>query len=103
MKVLNKLFKFEERGTKLTTELLGGLITFIAMIYILPLNASILSDMGMNRDGVFVATAIVSGVISIFMGLYGNFPIVLSAGSVGIFSMLFMLIRSWQVALIVMF
>jgi len=106
MKVLNKLFKFEERGTKLTTELLGGLITFIAMIYILPLNASILSYMGMNRDGVFVATAIVSGVISIFMGLYGNFPIVLSAGmgvNAYLAYVIYAALGSWQVALIVMF
>ncbi len=102
----NDFFKIKARGSKLSTEILGGLVTFIAMIYILPLNASILSDMGMDPDGVFVATAIVSGVISIFMGLYGNFPIVLSAG-MGVNAYLAYVIYgalgSWQAALIVMF
>ena len=78
--LLNKLFKFEERKANLTSEILGGLVTFLAMIYILPTNAGILSDMGMDKSGVFVATAIVSAIVSLVMGLYGNFPIVLSAG-----------------------
>ena len=42
MKILNRLFHFDERGAKLSNEIIGGIITFIAMCYILPVNASIL-------------------------------------------------------------
>ena len=80
MKFLNKLFGFKEKGSSLTTEILAGAITFASMIYILPTNASILSAMGMDAQGVFTMTALVSGVITIMMGLLANFPIALSAG-----------------------
>ena len=79
-KLLNRIFSINERKSSISRELLAGLITFVAMIYILPVNSGILGDMGMNASGVFFATAIVSGLISLFMGLYGNFPVVLSAG-----------------------
>ncbi len=105
-KFLNKIFKFEERGSKLTNEILGGLVTFLAMIYILPTNANILGSMGMDSSGVFVATAIISGVVSLIMGLYGNFPLILSAG-MGVNAYLaytvYAELGSWQSALILMF
>jgi adenine/guanine/hypoxanthine permease len=77
---MRNFFKFKEKGTNLSTEILGGLITFISMCYILPVNTSILSDMGMSASGVFIATALCSGIITIFMGLFANYPVVLSAG-----------------------
>lgn len=80
MKFLNKLFGFKEKGSSVTTEILAGVITFVSMIYILPTNASILSTMGMDSQGVFTMTAIVSGLITLMMGFLANFPIALSAG-----------------------
>ena len=82
MKILNRLFHFDERGAKLSNEIIGGIITFIAMCYILPVNASILSSpaMGMDSAGVFAMTAIVSCIVTLIMGLVANYPIALSAG-----------------------
>ena len=82
MKFLNKLFHLEEKQASLKTEIIGGLITFIAMCYILPINASILGSpaMGMNPQGVFVMTAFLSFLVTMIMGLVANYPIVLSAG-----------------------
>lgn len=105
--LLNKLFKFEERKANLSSEILGGLVTFLAMIYILPTNAGILQNMtGMDPSGIFVATAIVSAITTLVMGLYGNFPIVLSAG-MGVNAYLAFIVYgalgSWQGALLVMF
>ncbi len=80
MKLLNKIFHLEEKQTSLKTEIIGGLVTFIAMCYILPVNARILGDMGMNPTGVFVATAFISFLVTMIMGLVANYPIVLSAG-----------------------
>ena len=36
---LNKFFRIEERGSTITRELIGGLIVFLAMFYILPVNS----------------------------------------------------------------
>ena len=105
-KVLNRIFHLDERNGKLGIEILAGFVTFIAMIYILPINSEILSHMGMSQEGIFAATAIVSGIITIFMGLYGNYPIVLSAG-MGVNAFLAYTIYraygNWISALIVMF
>ena len=105
-KILNKVFKFEERQANLTSEILGGLVTFLAMIYILPTNAGILSNMNMDPSGIFVATALVSGIVTLIMGFYGNFPIVLSAG-MGVNAYLaftvYDALGSWQSALLLMF
>ena len=38
MKFLNKIFHLEEKGASIKNEIIGGLITFIAMCYILPIN-----------------------------------------------------------------
>lgn len=77
---LYKFFSLKEKKTTIKQEIIGGLITFIAMCYILPVNAGILSDMGMSSAGVFAMTAIVSCVVTLIMGLVANYPVVLSAG-----------------------
>ncbi len=80
MSFLNKLFHLEEKQTSVKTEVIGGLMTFVAMCYILPINASILSSMGMSSQGIFVMTALLSFFVTMIMGIVANYPIVLSAG-----------------------
>lgn len=79
-KFLNNFFKIEERGSSITKELLGGLTIFLAMVYILPVNADILSTTGMSFAAVFTATAIAAAAASLMMGLYANYPIGLASG-----------------------
>ena len=79
--IFERLFKLRERKASIKTEIIGGLITFVAMCYILPVNASILSDIhGFNAMGIFAMTAIVSCIVTLIMGLVANYPLVLSAG-----------------------
>jgi AGZA family xanthine/uracil permease-like MFS transporter len=73
-------FHIHERGSKPLNEILGGAVTFLAMCYILPVNANILSQMGMNTMGVFASTAIVSAIVTLIMALVANCPIALSSG-----------------------
>lgn len=77
---MNKIFKYKERGSTIIQEILGGLIVFLAISYILPVNANILSASGSDYNAVFFATAICSGICCILMGLFANFPVALSAG-----------------------
>ena len=77
---LSKRFKLKTKGSDIRTEIIAGVVVFVAMLYILPVNSNILSSMGMNASGVFFATALLTGLITIFMGLFANYPIALSAG-----------------------
>lgn len=81
--ILNKIdnyFQISKRGSTFSREIIGGVIVFFAMCYILPVNANILSATGMDYKAVFVATAICSALCTLFMGLIAKFPIALSAG-----------------------
>lgn len=78
--IVEKLFHVNEKGSSIKTEIIGGLITFIAMCYILPVNAAILADMGMSKLGVFAMTALVGALVTFIMGFVANYPVVLSAG-----------------------
>ena len=80
MERIKKFFKIEERGSSIRTELIGGLVTFLAMAYILAVNPNILGAAGMPAGGVFIATAIASAVATLIMGLYANYPIALAPG-----------------------
>jgi AGZA family xanthine/uracil permease-like MFS transporter len=74
-------FKFSERKTDLATEIRAGVTTFVVMVYIIFLNASILNQ-GLKLDPVAVAaaTALVAGIMTIAMGVVSNYPFALAAG-----------------------
>lgn len=76
-------FKFKARNTNFKKELIGGLVTFAAMLYILPVNTSILKDIGgsnMPEQGVFIATAVTAAISSIMVGIFSNLPISMAPG-----------------------
>ena len=76
-------FEIKKRNSTVGREILSGIIVFIAIIYILPINVSILSSpdgAGMDPSSVFIATAIASGLATLIMGLVAKFPVSLSAG-----------------------
>ena len=76
---MEKIFKLEEHGTNVRTEVLAGITTFLAMAYILAVNPSILGNV-MDANGVFVATALASAIATFIMAFLANYPIALSAG-----------------------
>lgn len=80
MDFIKKYFRFNELGTNYRTELFAGITTFLAMVYILGVNPSMLSVTGMSTTGVFFATAVASGVACIVMGLISKYPISLAPG-----------------------
>ena len=74
------LFKLKENKTNVKTELLAGLTTFMAMLYIVPVNAYILSSAGMPYDALITATIFMSIFASVLNGLWANTPIAMSVG-----------------------
>lgn len=78
--MLEKIFKLKENGTKVSTELIAGVTTFMAISYIIFINPTILSQTGMDYNAVYMATILASIFGTLFVGLFANVPYVLSAG-----------------------
>jgi AGZA family xanthine/uracil permease-like MFS transporter len=81
---ISRYFKFAERGTNILTESRAGLTTFMVMAYIIFVNPSILgAGFGLKPDELAAyaaATALVAGIMTIAMGVVGNYPLALAAG-----------------------
>jgi len=75
-----KLFGLEAHQTNIKTEVNAGVTTFMAMLYIVPVNATILSAAGMPYDALITATAVMTIFASILNGLWANTPIAMSVG-----------------------
>jgi adenine/guanine/hypoxanthine permease len=79
-------FKLAERGTTIGTEARAGLTTFLVMAYIIFLNPNILmagfgdADPNFTPVALAAGTALVAGVLTIAMGIVGNYPFALAAG-----------------------
>ncbi len=78
--MLERLFKLSENGTNVRTEIIAGVTTFLTMAYIIFVNPAILSDAGMDRGAVFVATCLAAAVGCFIMGLIANYPIAQAPG-----------------------
>lgn len=86
---MKKYFQFDELGTNYRREFIGGLTTFLSMAYILVVNPLTLSldgvpnlpeGIAMDKDAVFVATALAAAVGSLFMGIIAKYPVALAPG-----------------------
>jgi AGZA family xanthine/uracil permease-like MFS transporter len=64
------LFKLREHKTDVRTEITAGFTTFMAMLYIVPVNASIMSASGMPYDALITATAVMTIIASILNGFW---------------------------------
>src|SRR3954468_1259084 len=81
MEGISSFFKFGERGTTFGTEVRGGLTTFMVMAYIIFLNGNIIAKpLGLDPVAVAAGTALIAGIMTIAMGLVGNYPFALAAG-----------------------
>ena len=90
--MLDSYFKISERGSTVGREVRGGVVTFFTMAYIVALNPLII---GLSKDGdgkylgggdapnlaaVAAMTALVAGILTILMGVVGNYPMALATG-----------------------
>lgn len=78
--MVEKIFKLKDHKTDVKTEIIAGLTTFLAMAYILGVNPAILGDAGLDKNAVFLATALSAGVATLIMGFLANYPVALAAG-----------------------
>ncbi|NPA11409.1 MAG: NCS2 family permease [Epsilonproteobacteria bacterium] len=78
--MLERIFKLKEKNTTVSTELRAGFTTFLAMMYIVPVNASIMSLTGMPFDALITATAVVTIIATVLNGFWSNTPVAMSVG-----------------------
>ena len=77
---MEKLFKLKEHKTTVRTEIIGGLVTFFAMAYIIFVNPSYLSQAGMNATAVMLATCIASAIGCFLTAFIANVPFAQAPG-----------------------
>ena len=87
---LEKHFKLGENKTTIKTEIVAGLTTFMAMVYILIVNAGMFADLGGVQQGsptadqmfnaVYVATAISAIIGTVLIGLLAKLPLAQASG-----------------------
>ncbi len=77
---LTRLFGFDPSTMKVSTEIVAGITTFLAMSYILAVNPSILADCGMDKNALFTTTAVASILATLVMAFYAKLPFALAPG-----------------------
>jgi AGZA family xanthine/uracil permease-like MFS transporter len=90
--MLDSYFKISERGSSIAQEVRGGVVTFFTMAYIVALNPLIIG-LAKDADGKYIGggdvpnlplvaamTALMAGVLTILMGVLGNYPLALATG-----------------------
>ncbi|GLR07465.1 adenine permease PurP [Mixta theicola] len=76
--LLQRLFRLQEHGTTVRTEVIAGFTTFLTMVYIVFVNPQILGAAGMDTQAVFVTTCLIAALGSILMGIIANLPVALA-------------------------
>ncbi|NLJ70399.1 MAG: NCS2 family permease [Clostridiaceae bacterium] len=100
-------FKLKANKTNVSTEVMAGLTTFFAMSYILIVNPSMLSETGMPKGAVYLATILASAIGTLVMGLFANVPYAVAPG-MGLnafftYTVVFAYGYTWQQALAMVF
>ena len=100
---LDSLFRLSENQTSVRTEFLAGVTTFFTLSYIIFVQPAVLSAAGMDFGAVFVATCVASGLATLMMASFANYPIAVAPAMGHNFYFVFTVVLAmeipWQVAL----
>ena len=84
---MEKFFHLKEHGTSVKTEFTAGLTTFMAMAYILMVNANMFSNptgegavLGVSYGAIYIATALSAVIGTVLVGLLANLPLAMASG-----------------------
>lgn len=77
---LERTFHIKERGSTIGRELLGGLVTFLAMAYIIFVNPGMLSLTGMDYTAVMLATCVSAAIGTFLTAFMANVPFAQAPG-----------------------
>lgn len=77
---LEKRFGIAAAGSTVKTEVMAGITTFFAMVYILMVNAGMFTATGVSYGAIYIATAISAVVGTLLIGLLANLPLAQASG-----------------------
>ena len=78
---MDKFFRLKENHTTVRTEILAGITTFMAMAYILMVNAGMFGGLGEGMyNAVYIATAISAVIGTLLIGLMAKLPLAQASG-----------------------
>ncbi|MBQ7035508.1 MAG: hypothetical protein IJN34_07200 [Clostridia bacterium] len=91
--MIERFFKIKERGSGVRTELIAGMTTFFAMVYILMVNANMFADplgdgsnpLGVSYGAIYIAAAISAVVGTILFDSLPDAVRVAIPGGIGLF------------------
>ncbi|MBS6844543.1 MAG: NCS2 family permease, partial [Firmicutes bacterium] len=78
---MSNYFKVREHGSTVRTEIMAGVTTFMAMAYILMVNAGMFASLGtVSYGAIYIATAISAVIGTVLIGLLANLPLAQASG-----------------------
>ncbi len=77
---LDKFFGITAAGSTMRMEIMAGVTTFFAMVYILMVNAGMFTAAGVSYGAIYIATAISAVVGTVCIGLLANLPLAQASG-----------------------
>jgi adenine/guanine/hypoxanthine permease len=104
---MERFFKLQQHGTTIGKEFSAGFISYITVVYIIIVNATILAVAGIPMEAGIIATILTSFIGCVVIGLWSNTPILLIPG-MGLNAMFtYTIVQSggftWQEALAMVF
>jgi len=101
--MLERIFKLQEHGTNVKTEVIAGLTTFMTMAYIVVVNPAILEAAGIPKGPSMVATILSAFFGTLLMGVYAKRPFAIAPymgeNAFVAYTVVKILGYSWQTAL----
>lgn len=77
---MEKIFHLQEKNTTVRAEVLGGLVTFLTMCYILFVNSNMFATLGLSFGAMYICTALSAVVGCFLMAFLAGMPIAQAPG-----------------------
>ena len=77
---MEKIFHLKEKNTTVRAEILGGLVTFLTMCYILFVNSNMFATLGLSFGAMYICTALSAVVGCFLMAFLAGMPIAQAPG-----------------------
>lgn len=77
---IDRYFSIRKLGSNIRTEIIAGISTFLAGMYIILVNPAILADAGIPYSAALTATEVLCAFMTITMGIYAKSPILVAPG-----------------------
>ncbi|MBR7153074.1 MAG: NCS2 family permease [Candidatus Methanomethylophilaceae archaeon] len=75
---IDRYFGITASGSSFSTEIRGGIVVFMAMIYIITVNSLMMSHAGVDREVAVTTTTVMASLGCALMALYARFPVAMA-------------------------